>query len=269
MPDGPIRLAALDLDGTLVRPDLTISPAVRDAVRQVAARGVVIVLATGRAYPSARRFQAALGVRGPTISHQGAVVRDPDGRAQSEMRLPPGARDAAIALAATRGDELSFYADDVVFLRELRHPTAFYDHWFGVPRREAAMWAGVPDRPTKLLLIAPSAPAGDAMAAAWRGALAGVAIVRSHALFVEGVAADVSKGVALAGIAAALGIPAASTLAVGDNENDASMLAWAGVGVAMGGAPPAVVSVADAVAPTVEEDGAAWALRRFVLGGRA
>lgn len=55
-------------------------------------------------------------------------------------------------------------------------------------------------------------------------------------------------------------------MAIGDNDNDAEMVAWAGLGVAMAGASPAVKEAADYIAPSVEEDGAAEAIERFVLG---
>ena len=52
---------------------------------------------------------------------------------------------------------------------------------------------------------------------------------------------------------------------MGDDWNDISMLEYAGLGIAMGDAPPEVLSVANVVAPGVAEDGVAWALERFIL----
>ena len=54
-------------------------------------------------------------------------------------------------------------------------------------------------------------------------------------------------------------------MAVGDQDNDASMVAWAGVGVAMGNGSPATKAATDRMAPPVAEDGAAGAIERFVL----
>jgi hydroxymethylpyrimidine pyrophosphatase-like HAD family hydrolase len=55
-------------------------------------------------------------------------------------------------------------------------------------------------------------------------------------------------------------------MAVGDQDNDVSMIAWAGLGVAMGNASPEAKAVADVIAPSLEADGAAWAIERYVLG---
>jgi hydroxymethylpyrimidine pyrophosphatase-like HAD family hydrolase len=77
----------------------------------------------------------------------------------------------------------------------------------------------------------------------------------------------VSKGNALRRLAAHLSVPQVQVMALGDHDNDASMLAWAGLGVAMGDGSPGVKAVADWIAPPLAEDGAAVAIERFVLDG--
>jgi hydroxymethylpyrimidine pyrophosphatase-like HAD family hydrolase len=73
------------------------------------------------------------------------------------------------------------------------------------------------------------------------------------------------KGTALRLVLDRLGVDPALTLAIGDNPNDLPMLACAGIGVAMGNATDEVKRCASAVAPSNDEEGVAWALRRFVL----
>ena len=90
-------------------------------------------------------------------------------------------------------------------------------------------------------------------------------IVRSHRNFVEGNPLDASKGQALACLAAHLGIPQSQTAAVGDNDNDADMVAWAGLGMAMGNAHPDLKAIADVILPPVEQDGAAVAIEKYIL----
>ena len=70
-------LIALDLDGTVLRDDLTISPRVRQTLDLAAAKGLRVTLASGRGYPSMRRWVGELGVTAPIISYQGAEVTDP------------------------------------------------------------------------------------------------------------------------------------------------------------------------------------------------
>lgn len=263
-----VQMAALDLDGTLLGEDLSVSAPVRRALARAQGRGVTIVLATGRAYPSARDFQASLGLTGPIVCYQGAVARGPTGDLWLHTGLPRGVAAAAAEYASARGDHVTFYASDVVLLRSLARTGEFYDRWFGLPRRILKSWRDLPPSPTKLLVVARDADHGHGVEAAWKSRFEGqMAVVRSHDLFVEGVAPGVSKGAALAVVAGHLGVHRSRVMAVGDNDNDASMLAWAGIGVAMGGAPAAVADQADALAPGVADHGAAWALERYAGAG--
>ena len=59
--------------------------------------------------------------------------------------------------------------------------------------------------------------------------------------------------------------PSAEVMAIGDGDNDVDMLAWAGLGVAMGDGQEETKAIADVVAPSFDEDGAAWAVERYVL----
>jgi HAD superfamily hydrolase (TIGR01484 family) len=73
-----VRLVALDIDGTLLRSDKTVSPRTRAAVARAQSGGVRVVLATGRRHPSARRVAEELGVELPLIVHNGALVIEED-----------------------------------------------------------------------------------------------------------------------------------------------------------------------------------------------
>jgi hypothetical protein len=120
-------------------------------------------------------------------------------------------------------------------------------------------------KPVKFLFIAEPIQA-DRIEAAMRRRFEGqMEIVRSHANFVEGNPLGVSKGDALCRLAHHLGIPQERVMAIGDQGNDVAMIAWAGVGVAMGNASPAATAVADWIAPPLSEDGAAVAIEHFIL----
>jgi hypothetical protein len=75
----------------------------------------------------------------------------------------------------------------------------------------------------------------------------------------------VSKGHALATLAARYGIARHEVMAIGDHDNDVDMIAWAGIGVAMGDASSQVKAAADHIAPPLAQEGAAWAIEHFIL----
>ena len=88
---------------------------------------------------------------------------------------------------------------------------------------------------------------------------------RSHQLFGELTALGVSKGRALAELAQQLGIPQAAVVAIGDQENDLEMVAWAGLGLAMGNAIPALKAIANQTIPSIDDAGVAWAIQHLLL----
>ena len=80
----PVRLVALDIDGTLVGDDLVIGSDTQAAIRSARARGVIVSLVTGRMVSSAMRFARELELDAPVVGYQGALIR--------EMPLPGSKR---------------------------------------------------------------------------------------------------------------------------------------------------------------------------------
>jgi hydroxymethylpyrimidine pyrophosphatase-like HAD family hydrolase len=74
-----------------------------------------------------------------------------------------------------------------------------------------------------------------------------------------------SKSQALSWLATSLGIPREQIAALGDGRNDVDMLAWAGLGIAIGDGDPEAKAAADLIAPPFSQDGAAWAIERHIL----
>src|SRR5437763_8314267 len=94
----PVKLLALDLDGTVFGADLTPSPRTRAALAAARAQGVRLTLATGRTFRSTRQFAADLGADAPLICYQGALVQDPTSGAVLLHRTVP--RDLAAEVIA-------------------------------------------------------------------------------------------------------------------------------------------------------------------------
>ncbi|MEP7358551.1 MAG: Cof-type HAD-IIB family hydrolase [Anaerolineales bacterium] len=271
-PPAPIRLAALDLDNTLVGPDLTLSPRVKAAVARALARGVAVTIATGRGPAVTARYAAELKLTAPLICFQGGLVYDYlEKRVLHETRLDPAVIPVVVALAEAHGWNLQFETPGMIYLprvsqhsEELLALLRFAD-W----KRVDNLSTDMPETPHKFILTADTPAERDALAAALRARLgeAGVRldVVPSHPILVEGLPPGLSKATGLAWLAQSLGIERQAVLAVGDNDNDVPMLEWAGVGVAMGHSSPAARAVADWIAPDVAGGGAAVALEKYVL----
>lgn len=266
------RLAVFDLDGTLLASleQATCSPRVKAALQRALSQGVTVTLASGRMFRSLQPFALELGLTAPLLCYQGAWIQSPTAPEPLLRRtLPPDVARRALTLAETRGWHVMLYAGDWLYLREKRFADRFYTELLG-HYRLVQDWGTVLTREAvdKVLCVAEEAHIPHLMAE-FSALLQGEAgVVRSHRYLMEVIPAGVSKGQAVAWLAQHLGIPREHVLAVGDQENDIEMLRWAGCGVAMGNAPEQVKAVADWVAPTVEEDGAAVALEAWLTGER-
>jgi len=276
------RLLACDLDGTLVDEALVIRPRARSAQ----ARGVQVTLATGRNLASTLPFAQDLNISLPLICYQGGLVADPSsGQILRQINLARDLALEAVKLAQAREWHLVLYLGNEIYVQEFRRPRSFYTDMLGSDLHQVDDLAAVlsqAEEPvlsqgdatqstvegpeaSKFILVAQESQADRIqaeLAAHFDGRLI---VVRSHSLFVEGNPLGASKGDALAWLAGHLQVPQEQVMAIGDQGNDAAMIAWAGLGVAMGSGSPGVQAVADWVAPPLSADGAAVAIERFLL----
>jgi Cof subfamily protein (haloacid dehalogenase superfamily) len=267
-----IKLIICDLDGTLIGDEFAFSPRVRQAVARAQAAGIAVTLASGRGYSSMRGFAQELAVDAPLISYQGAQTWAADGTLLEETSLDRRYLPEVIDYCQARAIELAVYHQDQVYQTTRLYDDAYYDVWFGLPQHYVEdLRTALPGDPIKYIAIAPDKASGDRIEREVAALVAGrYQVMRSHDWFVEGLAAGVSKGAAAERLAARLGIAREEVMALGDSGNDLAMVEWAGLGVAMGNASPAVQAAADVIAPTQAEDGAAWAIEHYALhGGRA
>jgi len=260
------RLLALDLDGTLLAPLQPIRPAVVAAVRAVQARGVRATLVTGRMFASARRYIDELGLDGPVICYQGAVIADAaSGNFLREVPLGNVASVRAYDAAKSAGYHIQFYAGDRFYIEEHNR---FADLYARISGSEPIVVPSLPEAfaergSTKVNLVTDPevTPACFALMQRTCGDVAYV--TRSNPEFVELLDPRVDKGEALREVAALHGFGMEDVMAIGDSYNDIPLLRAAGFAVAMGSAPPELLAEADAVVGDVEHDGVAEAIARF------
>ncbi|MBI5034318.1 MAG: HAD family phosphatase [Chloroflexi bacterium] len=263
-----IKMIACDLDGTLRPLSAEFSPRLKKVVTQVQESGIRFVLATGRMFRSAEPFARELGIRDAIICDQGGTIRDAHTNTiLFEKRMPLElARDVLVHLPTDVAvlvclDE-EFYVPRLTDM-ERSFTESHQKHLHQIP--DIATW--LPKDPQKIAFVVEpdDAPALLANLRARYGDLAQV--VRSHARFVELTHRDVSKGKAVEWLAQYWNIPREQVLAMGDQENDVSMIEWAGIGVAMGNAIAEAKAVAQFIALNDDQDGAAIAIEKFVLNG--
>jgi len=272
-PAFPIRLVALDIDGTLVGEDLVVGERTRAAIAAATASGVAVSLVTGRMASSAVRFARALDLRGPLIAYQGGLARlmpEPGsarlGRLLWHRPVPAAVAREAIVWSRERGLDPHVNHLERFILRADDPRADDYSTFMGAQAELVPdLLAAIVHPVTKVLAVGDEHRPLEVLAEA-RARFAGRADVTiSHPRFLEFVAPGVSKGDAVRRLARRLGVPLANALAVGDQYNDLEMLSVVGHGVAMPSAPAAVVAAARYVAPPVDEEGVATVLEALVL----
>lgn len=266
-----IDLIALDLDGTLLTSQKRVSHAAADAIYAAQnQRGVRVVLATARPPRSTMSFYRELRLRTPMINYNGALVYDPPtGRFLLHKPIPVEISRHIISLARGRFPQMRVSAEIAD-----RWCTDYYDPQYEVetaktfsPDLVAPVDEWLTQPLTKLLLLGQAGwitQVEHDLARLFHGE---VTSVKTEDYLLQVMHVSASKAEALRAVSEDLGIPRERVLAIGDNANDVGMLAWAGVGVAMGNSHPACLKVADAITESNDEDGVAHAIRRLVLDG--
>ena len=260
------RLIALDLDGTTIAHDGSMSPAVRQAVGEVAAAGFHVVIATGRAILAAMPLIADLGLEhGFAVCSNGAVTLELDPDEPNGYRiLETVTFDPEPALKALRGS----WPDAVVAVEELgvgfKVSAPFPDGELEGEVRVVS-WAELSDAPaTRVTFRSPTGTAEDFLELVERIGLHEVSYAVGFTAWLDINPEGVSKASALELIRRRLGVEPVQTVAVGDQRNDIEMLRWAARGVAMGNAPDEVKDAADEVTLDVDQDGLVPVLRSLL-----
>ena len=271
----PIRLIALDIDGTLVDDDLVIGERTLAAVAEAIRRGIAVSLVTGRMATSAVPFAETLGLTGPIVSQQGALIRAmaaPNsrriGRLLYHRPLKPEVTVEIVRWCLDRGLTPHFNYLELMIVGANESRLEEYRLFVGDRLRIVPDIAARAHSPvTKVVAIGEGQHSLDVLAEA-RARFAGRAeVTLSHPRFLEFLAAHVSKGMAVRWLARRTRVPLGQCLAIGDQYNDLEMISEVGHGVAMPSAPAAVQAAARFVAPPVGEEGAAQMIEHIALDG--
>jgi Cof subfamily protein (haloacid dehalogenase superfamily) len=261
-----VRAVAMDLDRTILPETLELRPRLIDAVRAVAAAGVVPIVATGRMLRSSLPFALELGVTAPLICYQGALIADPQtGEWLRHEPMPVPLAREVIEACRKRDQHCNVYVDDELYVDELNvyaleyarhakleaHAVGDLERWLTEPTTKIVV-VGEPEL-LDALQIELRAQFGDRLF-----------IAKSLPFFLEVAQPGVSKGSALEWVCDRISIEPAHVVSFGDGANDIELLRDAGFGVAIEGADQILLDEADATVPGPEHDGVARFLEALV-----
>ncbi|MCF0153581.1 Cof-type HAD-IIB family hydrolase [Megasphaera sp.] len=263
-----IKMITIDLDGTLLRSDGSVSDRTVRTLQAARDKGVVVAIATGRMYQTARPYGERLGLGdSPMLLFAGGLIETLESKKILFQQVIPRETAQGLAdLARQQGWQLQTYIDDV--LRAARD-----DEWIRDYERitnSRAVICGdafyqVQGDCNKLL----SRGSHDELVA--RKALIEKAfpgrfnVLFSAPTFLEIMPQGVDKGKGIRRLGELYGVGADEIMALGDSQNDLDMLKAAGVPVAMANAAEEVKAAAAYVTASNDDDGVAAAVEKFVL----
>lgn len=260
------KLIALDLDNTLLNAQKQITPENREAILMAREKGIRIVLASGRAYPGILPVKKELGLDDYVASCGGAQILNPQGDVIHSVYLPPIAAKQVMRWAALRGVHFQIYLDDGLYYLKRNQYSDYYEKicsYGGEPNPDLLDIETV--LTAKIVLIDDEEKLKE-YAKELRITFPEFFFTKSQTGLLEVINPEATKERAIAFIAGKLGIEQQQIIAVGDNSIDAGMIAYAGLGVAMGNAPEELKKTANYVCGTCEQSGVAEVIDKYILG---
>ncbi len=252
-----LRLAAIDLDGTLLGADHSVGEENRRAVARLVAAGYEVVLASGRHHLSMRPHAVGLpGVRW-LVAAQGGEVSDITRTTVLERHLlSAGQLGLVVDTLKRRGVAALYYAPEGILTDSpASEELEFYVQLSGNTLQRVAT-SELRTRSVFKVVSAGTPEAIDALIASAEVAALDVQRVRSHRRFFEFMPWGVTKATGLQALAAHLGLSAPQVVAFGDADNDVPMFQWAGLSYAMPHGWPSAKTHATRVAPAGDPDAA-------------
>ena len=264
-----IRMLAIDMDGTLLHDDTTISPYTHDILTQALAAGVRVVVATGRMFCSARQLATELGLGDvPLVTYSGGLIaKCISGEILYHAPIPLATAREIVATACELDAFVHAYVHDELWVRFRDRRVDDYEKRCRIEAKViGAEMDALAAAPTKLLINEPDPQKIARIAKVLREKFAGrVHFVQSSPMFFEMVAPHVSKGVAVEQLGLRYGISMKQTMGFGNAQNDFDLLRAVGWPVAVANAVPELKAVARYIAPSNNEDGVAKTVAKYVL----
>jgi Cof subfamily protein (haloacid dehalogenase superfamily) len=259
------KMVAFDMDGTLLNPHHQLSERTIAAVKMIAKRGIVVLLATGRMASAVKEHLEILGTPGLIVAHNGALVKDvKTGKIYHHEKIPKKVVSALMNLLSSQENVIHFNCGDNIYLTTPNPYSECYSQELQVSLRFVSSLEKIEEDPTSILVI----DTKDALEQLFQKVSVQFEKIVDYILVpwkdniwrMQFLPLNTSKGKSVLQVAKSLSIEPESIISFGDNYNDMEMLQNVGLGIAMGNAVPELKQIADFVTLSNHEDGVALAL---------
>ena len=264
------KLIAIDMDGTLLKKDKSISKLNEAAIKKASSLGVKIVLATGRPLNGIKPYLNKLGLvteQDYAVTYNGAVVQNTKTeQVLSKQYLESEDLSQLYNLSQTLKLNVHAFTPDCCITPKNNQYTQFEADVNSIPLEIVDFKKLRSDTEiVKLLMVEDPTVLSEAINLIPSEFYKKYTIVQSAPYFLEFLHKTINKGTAVKLLAEKLNIKSEEIICIGDAGNDIHMVEYAGLGVAMGNAFPEVKAIADYVTLSNEDDGVAHVINKFVL----
>lgn len=273
-----IKMAGFDLDGTLLTDRKELTSRTRKALEKAIQKGVIVLVATGRPWMGVpEELQNLQGIRYALTSNGARVIDTGRNKVLFEHLLEPGPAKKALEICGKYDTLQEIYFDGQGYAqaekmkyveRYHRNPSMWeYTRKTRIPVED--LYSLLEQENRGLDKVQALFADMDERRRAWEelSMEEDLELVGSLGYNIEINARGVNKGTALVELGRMLGIKREQIMACGDGDNDTAMLREVGFGVAMGNAEEEIKQAADYVTLTNEDEGVAYAIEKFILGG--
>ncbi|MDC7228310.1 MAG: Cof-type HAD-IIB family hydrolase [Spirochaetales bacterium] len=271
-----LKLIACDMDGTLLDSNKKIPKANIEAVRKLKEQGVYFVIATGRHDSMIKSYLDDLQIEMPVISCNGALVREPfHNKMFSSTPITKDQMLTIVEICREYGADYHIYAHETIFGEHATNKMKYYlDKNDSLPEREKVKLLisedykdfilGTEEEFYKILVLT-QIPEVLKKVDDEIYSKTGIKSAQSDFNLTDVMQKGITKAGALKELSEKLGVEQEETAAIGDQSNDLDMIKWAGTGVAMANAIPAVKEAAQIVTDKSNgEGGVAEAIEKLL-----
>ena len=262
------KLVAVDMDGTLLTPQLEISKETIETINKVIEKGVIFTLSTGRMYLAALPFANMLNLDVPIITCNGALTKcSKTGKVYDERVIDKQHSSEIIKYCEDAGLSVSIYSEDNIYIKKNSENVDIHMQLDHAKPQIVNDFASLLDGSIIKIMFNSNDKYSLEKHTRKLHELYKEKLNFYFSLpyFVEIVHKEANKRNALENLAVKFNIKKEEIIAIGDNFNDLDMIEYAGLGVAMGNAPDYLKDAAQFVTHSNDEDGVRHVLERFIL----
>ncbi|WP_069997347.1 sugar-phosphatase [Cellulosilyticum sp. I15G10I2] len=266
------KLIAVDMDGTLLKEDKTISDTTKKAISNAQQKGVKVVLASGRPIEGLTKYLEELDLLSEedyVLSFNGSIVQNTKTKQVIRKHILKGEDLFELyKIARQIGVNIHAFSNEGCITPKMSKYSELEGTINGIPVIEMDYkMVDQSEDIIKIMMVDEPEVLEEAIKKLPEYLYQKYTVVRSAPYFLEFLNKRSSKGVGIKALSDHLGIKKEQIICIGDAGNDLDMIKFAGLGVAMGNAFEEVKAAADYITKNNQEDGVAHVIRKFVLAG--